>query len=226
MQENSRIAGKTGESFLDQVRARILSDGYAPGDMIPETALAESFGVSRTPIREVFKQLQLEGLVEIRPRVGTFVRQPTRREIVELFQLKESLEGLAAGLMARRGDIPELGDLASNVEGSISAAKLGDTEGYAVLVHEFHWTLMRGADNDKLVEAYERLMHQLAYHRIVVQAVSRPGRLVRSAQEHEAVFTAIREKDWFGAEAAMREHVNASSRAALSTRPATESSEK
>lgn len=226
MQQNSRLSSEQPESFLDQVRARILSDGYAPGDMIPETALAESFGVSRTPIREVFKQLQLEGLVEIRPRVGTFVRQPTRREIVELFQLKESLEGLAAGLMARRGDIPQLAGLETNVEDSIAAAKVGDAEGYAELVHDFHWTLMRGADNDKLYEAYERLMHQLAYHRIVVQAVSQPGRLVRSAQEHETVLAAIAEKDWFGAEMTMREHVNASSRAALFTRPNVEQSEK
>ncbi|RAF49283.1 GntR family transcriptional regulator, partial [Burkholderia multivorans] len=165
MQQISDV--QASESFLDRVRALILSDGYEPGDMIPESSLAESFGVSRTPIREAFKQLEYEGLVEIRPRVGTFLRRPKRREIVELFQLKESLEGLAANLFARRGAIPELAMLKDNADASDAAALAGDADTYARLVHEFHATLARGADNIKLAETYERLMHQLAYHRIV-----------------------------------------------------------
>ncbi|MFC9444088.1 MULTISPECIES: GntR family transcriptional regulator [Brevibacterium] len=203
------------ESFLDRVRTLILSDGYEPGDMIPESTLAESFGVSRTPVREAFKQLEREGLVEIRPRVGTFLRQPKRREIVELFQLKESLEGLAANLFAKRGAIPELAMLKDNSDASDAAALAEDAETYARLVHEFHWALVRGADNRKLTETYERLMHQLAYHRIVLKAVQRPGRLSESVGEHHAVIDAIENKDSIGAEIAMREHVSASSRAAL-----------
>lgn len=214
MQQISSDA-QSSESFLDRVRSLILGDGYAPGDMIPESSLAESFGVSRTPIREAFKQLEYEGLVEIRPRVGTFLRRPQRREIIEMFQLKESLEGLAANLFARRGAIPELAILKDNADASDAAALAGDADTYARLVHEFHWTLVRGADNLKLVETYERLMHQLAYHRIVISAVQRPGRLRESVGEHHAVIEAIENKDWFGAEIAMREHVSASSRAAL-----------
>ena len=80
-----------------------------PGAALSEVRLAEHFDVRHgTPVREALKQLQVEGLVEIRPKVGTFVRRITRREIVEMFEVKEILEGMAARLMARRGQIPEL----------------------------------------------------------------------------------------------------------------------
>ncbi|WP_220087780.1 FCD domain-containing protein, partial [Burkholderia multivorans] len=88
-----------------------------------------------------------------------------------LFQLKESLEGLAANLFARRGAIQELAMLKDNADASDAAALAGDADTYARLVHEFHATLVRGADNIKLAETYERLMHQLASHRIVLRAV-------------------------------------------------------
>lgn len=210
-----RPGGTPEMSLLDKVRAHVLGLGYEPGSLVPEAALANEFSVSRTPIREVLKQLEIEGLVEIRPRVGTFVRRPTRRELIELFQLKESLEGLAASLMAWRGSVPELSTLERNLLDSDAAAEAGDSEGYAELVHEFHWTLMRGADNHKLYEAYERLMNQLAYHRLVTRSVSDPIRLAASGREHRAVVDAIREKDPLGAEFAMRNHVHASSRVAL-----------
>lgn len=218
MQENVMPHNPSGEdelSLLQKVRALVLSGELEPGSPVPEAALARDFGVSRTPIREVLKQLENQGLVEIRPRVGTFVHQPTRREVVELFQLKESLEGLAAGLLARRGPVPELDVMQRNVDDSNIAVESGDSTAYARLVHEFHWTLVRGADNDKLYEMYEWMMNQLVYHRLVVKTVTKPSRLLASNAEHHAVLTAIREKDPMAAEFSMRHHVQASSQAAL-----------
>ncbi|MGP9722464.1 GntR family transcriptional regulator [Corynebacterium sp. AOP40-9SA-29] len=199
----------------ERIRARIASGEFAPGDQIPETSLAEEYGVSRTPVREALKALQMIGLVEIRPRVGTFVRAPTRREIIELFQLKESLEGLAANLMAQRGRVAELDVLERNVLDSDDAARDGDSDRYARLVSEFHWTLVRGADNEKLYETYGWLMNQLAYDHLVKKTVTDPQRLTESDREHHDVLAAIRDKDPYGAEMAMRAHVGASSRAAL-----------
>jgi DNA-binding GntR family transcriptional regulator len=201
-------------SLLDKLRKLVLSGEYPPGAPLPELFLAEEFDVSRTPVREALKQLENEGLVEIRPKVGTFVRIPTRREIVELFQLKESLEGLAASLLARRGPVPELDRLKRNIEASEGAERRGDSAKYAELVHEFHWTIVNGSDNSKLREHYGRLMNQLAYHRIVLETVERPARMRASIREHQSVLEAILEKDPTGAELAMRGHVNASSLAA------------
>ena len=199
----------------DIIKDNIIRCKLMPGEVINEQILTEELSISRTPIREALKQLENEGLVEIRPRVGTFVRTPTRREIVELFQLKESLEGLAANLLARRGPTSELASLTRNLDESDAAVRADDTAEYARLVHEFHWTIVLGADNAKLAEHYERLMNQLAYHRIVLRTIERPGRLLASNHEHRAVVRSIGEKDAIGAEFAMRTHVEASSRAAL-----------
>ncbi|WP_411722369.1 GntR family transcriptional regulator [Mycetocola sp.] len=196
--------------LLDRLRTLVLGGEYLPGAPLPELFLAQEFHVSRTPIREALKQLQNEGLVEIRPRVGTFVRQPTRREIVELFELKGGLEGLAAGLFARRGTVPELEVLRRNIVASKEAVRRGDSAMYAQLVHEFHNALISGADNRKLSEHYERLMNQLAYHRLVIKAVDQPGRLGSSLREHENILTVIEAKDHVGAEFATRQHVDAS----------------
>lgn len=207
-------------ALLDRIRNLVLGGDFPPGAPLSEVFLAQEFEVSRTPIREALKQLQHEGLVEIRPKVGTFVREPTRREIVELFQLKESLEGLAASLLARRGEVPELSVLRRNLEESDMAVLTNDSDAYARLVHEFHWTIVRGSDNRKLAEHYERLMNQLAYQRLVLQTVEHPGRIEASTREHRAVLDMIEHKDAFGAESAMRNHVHASSREALMTDPA------
>jgi len=196
-----------GASLLDRLRALVVGGAVVPGELLGEAALAEEFAVSRTPIREALKQLEREGLVEIRPRVGTFVRTPTRREVFELFQLKESLEGLAAGLLAQRGDAPELHELARNVENEQAAVRAGDRAAYAELVHDFHRVLVAGADNQKLSEHYELLMNQLAYHRIVRQTLALPGRLDESLGEHGRIVEAIRSKDALSAELATRRHV-------------------
>jgi DNA-binding GntR family transcriptional regulator len=201
--------------LLPRLRRLVTSGTFAPGELMPEMALALEFGVSRTPVREALKQLENEGLVRIQPRVGTFVRTPTTREIVELFQVKESLEGLAAGLLARRGATPETAELQRNIEESEAAVAAGDAPEYARLIHDFHWAIVNGSDNTKLREHYERLMNQLAYHRIVLRTLDQPGRMRASNEEHRAVVKAILSKDAVGAEFAMRSHVDASSRAAL-----------
>jgi len=178
-------------------------------------ALAEEFGVSRTPVREALKQLQTEGLVEIRPKVGTFVTVPSRREIMELFEMKELLEGAAARLLAQRGSVPETERLQENVHEADEAVAKGDTDRYAKLVEEFHDLLIIGADNSKLESHYRTLMNQLAYARLVQTSLSQPGRPKQSDREHHNVLELILAKDGDSAERVMREHVRASRRALL-----------
>ncbi|MBB2893911.1 GntR family transcriptional regulator [Flexivirga oryzae] len=205
--------------LLTRMRELVLGGSYEPGMALSEVRLAEHFDVSRTPIREALKQLQVEGLVEIRPKVGTFVRQVSRREIVELFELKEVLEGMAARLLAQRGRTEELLVLEANVTSSEDAAARRDSETYAGLVKEFHETLVHGADNQKLTQHYRTLMNQLAYHRFVRSTVEHPGRLRQSVAEHRAVLELIQQKDGIGAEIAMRRHVGSAAYEVLSDPP-------
>jgi DNA-binding GntR family transcriptional regulator len=198
-----------------QLRQMIIRGDLLPSTALSETSLAEEFGVSRTPIREALKQLQTEGLVEVRPRVGTFVAAPSRRDITELFQMRELLEGAAARLMALRGRVPELDLLEENVKEARAAVANGDRDRYATLVHEFHELLIKGTDNVKFEAHYRILMNQLAYDRLVRKSLSRPGRLLESCAEHDRVLMLILAKDGDSAERVTRDHVRASHRALM-----------
>ncbi|MER5436993.1 GntR family transcriptional regulator [Streptomyces sp. NPDC002790] len=199
----------------EELRRMIISGELPPRSSLSEMTLSQTFGVSRTPIREALKQLQIEGLVEVRPRVGTFVAVPSRREITELFQMKELLEGAAARLLAFRGNVPEVERLAANMSAADDAVRAGDPEQYEKLVHDFHELIMVGADNSKLEAHYRTLMNQLAYARLVRTSLSQPGRLTESDHEHHRVLDLIRAKDGDGAERVMREHVRRSHQALM-----------
>jgi DNA-binding GntR family transcriptional regulator len=198
------------DRVVAEIRRRIISGELPAGVNLSEVALAESFGVSRTPVREALKRLQSEGLVTIRPRVGTFVTTPSRREITELFEMKELLEGAAARLLALRGRVPELDRLEQNLMEADLAVTANNSTRYAELVQEFHDLLITGADNAKLEAHYRTLMNQLAYPRLVTTSLSQPGRPLQSDEEHHRVLRLILEKDGDSAERVMREHVRAS----------------
>jgi DNA-binding GntR family transcriptional regulator len=208
-------SGSIQARLITEIRRRIIAGEIQPGVNISELALAEEFGVSRTPVRETFKQLQTEGLIEIRPRVGTFVTTPSRREITELFEMKELIEGAAARLLAQRGRVPEVDKLEENLRESDEAVARGDRARYAELVEEFHDLLIVGADNSKLEAHYRMLMNQLAYARLVNTSLSQPGRPLQSDREHHRVLELIIAKDGDSAEQVMREHVRASRRALM-----------
>ena len=203
------------EQVTTALRGMIIAGDVLPGAPLSEVTLAETFGVSRTPVREALKQLQTEGLIEIRSRVGTFVTKPTRRDITELFEMKMVLEGAAARLLAARGDVPELRAMQANVVASERAIAAGDVEEYVPLVHEFHELLITGADNRKLAAHYRILMNQLAYNRLVRTSLSQPGRACQSESEHQRVVNLLLAKDGDGAERLTRDHVQASHRAVL-----------
>ncbi|MEV8568232.1 GntR family transcriptional regulator [Streptomyces sp. NPDC051322] len=221
MQQPTGRAGKRIQQtsmqarVAEELRQMIISGELPPRSSLSEMALSETFGVSRTPIREALKQLQIEGLVEVRPRVGTFVAVPSRRELTELFQMKELLEGAAARLLAFRGNVPMVEQLEANMRAADAAVRDGDADRYAQLVHEFHDLIVTGADNSKLEAHYRTLMNQLAYARLVRTSLSQPGRLSKSDVEHHRVLSLILAKDGDGAERVMREHVRLSHQALM-----------
>lgn len=212
---NGSAGGSIQGRVIAAMRQRIISGEIEPGEPLSELALAEEFGVSRTPVREALKQLQTEGLVTIRPRVGTFVTTPSRREITELFELKELIEGAAARLLAQRGRVPEIQRLEENLRQADAAVARDNRERYAKLVEQFHDLVIAGADNHKLTAHYRMLMNQLAYPRLVSTSLSQPGRALQSDREHHLVLELILAKDGDSAERVMREHVRASRQALL-----------
>lgn len=209
------INGGNQTNLTDEIRSRIATGVYIPGSALSEAALAEEFSVSRTPIREALKQLQTEGLVVVRPRVGSFVFAPSRLEVNELFEVKEILEGAAARLFANRGDIPELALLKENVRRSERAVAEDDLDLYVELVHEYHDLIMRGAGNSKLLHLYRTLMNQLLHSQFVHLTVRSSGRAPQSDHEHHSILDVIMARDGNTAERLMRDHVRASHNALM-----------
>jgi DNA-binding GntR family transcriptional regulator len=177
------------ERVADAIRETIVRGEYPPGAGLSEVALSDELGVSRTPVREALKQLAAEGLVRVVPRVGTFVAEPTRRDVVELFQLRETFEGLGARLCAQRGVAEELEPHVAD--------------------DGFHAEVVRLADSAKLAQTYRWHMNQLA------AAARDPREPAEIAHEHRAVLALIASKDADGAELAMRDHVRGALRARM-----------
>jgi DNA-binding GntR family transcriptional regulator len=175
-----------------QIREGIVTGDYAAGTGLSEVTLSSELGVSRTPVREALKQLATEGLVDIVPRVGTFVAAPSRRDVIELYGLKEIFEGFAARLCAQRGDTAAIDAL---------AAEVGDGRAFSD-------ALVEAADSGKLALTYRWHMNLLA-------SQEAPDRGSQATSEREVVIERLRARDDHGAEHAMRDHVRADLRALM-----------
>ncbi|PCD07750.1 GntR family transcriptional regulator [Peribacillus simplex] len=192
------------------IRESIVTGEYEPGQKLSETVLSEYYKVSRTPIREAFKQLEREGLVEIIPRVGTCVTKPTEKELDELFTLKEVMEGLAAGLLAESGNAEDINNLKQAVSDMEIAIQTSDKKLYVEANDVFHSVIQEGANNSKLSYMLNLLLNQIPYRQYVFLTIEDPNRRERSLKEHQAVLIAIEKGNREEAEKAMREHVKAS----------------
>ena len=193
------------------LRRAIVSGLLQPGEALSETVLAQRFRVSRTPVREALKQLERERLVDIVPRVGTYVRKATGDEVLDALVVKEGLEGIAARLLASRPDAPELAALAAVTEDLERAAAMGDLPRVVEANQRFHELIHRGSGSAKLRFHLELLLNEfrVPYQRLVSLTISQPARLRRMLAEHRRIVAAIRAHDPEEAERAMRAHARA-----------------
>ena len=150
---------------VSRILTEMILDGtLEPGEQLTETELQKHLGVSRSPLREAFRDLEKRGLVTIVPRRGTFVREITRKDVEENFPVRAVLEGLAAreayGLM---GD-EEIATMTSALEGMKKAGREEDSEGYRENHRIFHETFIRACGNQLLIDILKNLrMHRLWY---------------------------------------------------------------
>lgn len=198
------------DQVVNTIRDMLLAGEIQPGALITESALSDMFGVSRTPIREALKQLQVEGLVEIRPRVGTFASERSLEEAQEISPIREVLEGLAARLFATHRDPELLAKLEQAIVGSEADVDEGRINAYALKVYDFHDLILEGAASPQLIEVHRQVDNKMAYHRKVFRTLEQPDRPRHSVQEHREIFEHIRAGEPEKAEAAMRLHIQKS----------------
>jgi DNA-binding GntR family transcriptional regulator len=197
---------RTGEGRVSRHRVRegiremILSGKYRPGEKLGQQQLAKRFGVAQGVIRESLLELKACGLVEAVDNLGVFVSNLSAAKLIEAYEIREVLEGLAARLCcerAGRGDLKELRELAERIHG---LGQKGKSEEMGAMDREFHHRIIRISRNEmleRLTESYR------VFGKVIV--VNRDVEAVR--REHLGVLTAIEQNRPEEAERLMREHI-------------------
>ncbi len=196
------------ELAAETLRRWMASGRLAPGQRLVEPDLTSALGVSRTSLRAAFRTLASEGLVVIEQYKGASVKRLSRRQIEEVFEAREMLEGLAARRAASRlhGTQTLMRLTRLMAEMRQAAARPGSEAEYARMNGEFHGLIVTAAESEYLA----MLVRQTAVPAVVRalhQRLLAPQLLKRSLDQHEAIFSALQAGESGRAEESMRRHI-------------------
>jgi DNA-binding GntR family transcriptional regulator len=197
-----------GEHAYRRIRAAIQSGELKPGERLREMELADSIGLSRTPVREALARLESEGLVTHDATRGIMVAELDYSMVTELYYMREVLEGTAARLTAQHASEVEVSILEDLCRQYEAASKSGDDVALASSNRRFHDTLYRCSHNRYLVNMLTVLHDALSL--LGSTTLRNPERAVESLKEHAAVVVAVKDRDPEAAEHALRAHIRAS----------------
>lgn len=191
------------EDIFFELEKRVINRIYPPGAHLIEDEIAESLGVSRTPVREAFRALQRAGWVEIHPHSGAYVRQTTFEEVRDLFELRQWLEERAVRVAVERITASQIRELQKILERGHRAVKRGNgNRSVAALNSAFHERLAAASANKVLAEMLKMITKQVHWHFTAVAEV----RGSDSWSEHDAILQAIVGRDADEAAQLMIEH--------------------
>lgn len=194
-----------GPQLLRLLRGKVVHNDWVPGTQLSEAEVAKAFGVSRQPIREAFIKLAEEGLVEIRPQRGTFVRKISASAVLDARFVREAIEADVVKLVAQASDPAALKELNLLIKAQRKVAE-NDPRSFVPLDDAFHRTLAQAAGKTYAWSVIESLKSQMDRVRQLSTWKFPMARLIR---QHEAVVAAIGAGNRPAAEAAMREHLRA-----------------
>ena len=197
------------ETLREAIRGGVLK----PGERLMEIQLAEELGVSRTPVREAIRKLELEGYVIMMPRRGTYVANLSIRDVNEVFEIRTTLDSLASGLAAERITDEELERLERLLVLIGEYIEQNDMEKIVETDMEFHDILYQASRNARLVGIIYNLREQLTRFRST--SMSYPGRLKETLEEHIRIVEAIAQGNVELAQKAAEEHMEKSEQTLL-----------
>ena len=191
---------------FNTLRQAILKGELAPGERLMEIQLAEKLGVSRTPIREAIRKLELEGLVLMIPRKGAEVAKISEKSLRDVLEVRRSLEELAIELACQRMSEEELEQLERAQKAFKEAIDMGVAMPIAETDEHYHDIIYQGTGNDKLVQMLNNLREQMYRYRLeyIKDEDKRQVLLV----EHEYILSALKSRSIAEAKTAMREHID------------------
>ncbi len=193
------------EVISETLREAIVAGTLKPGERLMEIQLAEELGVSRTPVREAIRKLELEGFVVMIPRRGTYVADLSIKDVNEVFEIRTALDILAAGLAVERITEEELEQLERVLVEIGEYIEQNDIEKIVAADGRYHDILYRASRNDRLVGIINNLREQFTRFRSISMAY--PGRIKNTVEEHRQLVEAIAQRDIALAQRLAREHM-------------------
>lgn len=190
---------------FNTLRQAIITGEFAPGERLMEISLANRLGVSRTPVREAIRKLELEGLVIMIPRKGAQVARITEKNLRDVIEIRTVLEEFAAVLACERIDQSGLHDLRQAHEDFIHSVENGDILDIVDKDETFHDTIFRATNNDRLISIINNLREQFYRYRMeYVKDIRQRSNLV---EEHRELLDAISSRDSIKAKELMKTHL-------------------
>ncbi|WP_433672689.1 GntR family transcriptional regulator [Nocardia sp. CA-136227] len=193
----------TPQQLCRAIRDDIIRGAYAPGQRLTEDALAESYGVSRVPVREALRTLEAEGFASSRPYAGVFVAALTEDEAADLLEIRARLEPLCASRAAVRRTPEQLGRLKELTALGQDAVRAGRLDELARLNSRFHEVLAEASGSTLLAQLIMQLSWKIAW----VYSVELPRRASDSWHEHEQICAALEAGDPDRAAAVVTSHI-------------------
>lgn len=194
----------------DQIKEAILTFKFLPNQALIEGELASQLGISKTPVRDALMRLEKEGLVVRVAYKGTYVSDINNDDMANIFQIRMALEGLAIRLAARRLTADDLRHMADLLESHKEALAARNFAQVSKINSEFHNVIISRCANPLLQQMLLNLEDHLKRYRLL--SISQGVRMDKSVPEHQAIFSALQERDPDKAEQAMRAHLESAMR--------------
>ena len=193
------------EAAYEAIKHRIITCVFRPGEYINELQLSALLKIGRTPVHQALDRLMMEGLVEVIPRKGVIVKPVSLHEVLQIIEVRLINEPYGARLAADHADDSDLAELADVLKRTEHWASLRNVENMMLLDREFHLAIARAAKNSVLGELL-RSLHERSL-RFWFISLNAPTQYQSVQKEHNAILSAIRQRDAGKAEAAMRAHI-------------------
>lgn len=193
------------DMVFDVLMSAIMQGQLSPGERLLEVQLADEMGVSRTPVREAIRRLELEGFVVMVPRKGAYVAGLSINDVEEVYEIRTVLETLAVRLAAQRmqpADYAQLDDLSEKMRATWQE---GNVDNWVSLDASFHELLYKFSRNERLVAMMNNIMEQLSRYRIISLANVEVRH--NSLSEHQELIEALKRHDSEAAATAVAMHI-------------------
>jgi len=208
MKELIKIKGYEllSQKIYREIKTQITRGFMEPGERIYANKIAKDLNVSRTPVRESLQKLSSEGFLKVTPNKAMVVAEVSLEDAKEVLQVRGVLEGLSAGICAKKINEKEIQKFEKIIQKMNIAVKKGDLIDYCELDDNFHELILKICGNKRIMKIRESLDNFI--YRFRIKSLSVAGRIENSKIEHKDILESLKQHDSEKAEKLSKEHMN------------------